>query len=135
MQFERNACWEADATTIRLSYGHAWRAFRFSPCRVQNLVDRRFNRRRYDAARTAAAFAARPRDQIELDALSDELLAVVDATVQPTSASLWLRPRPRPGAQLVRPAASRNAQATRATNSTRMETSSINQFTNSPTDH
>jgi hypothetical protein len=72
----------------------------FQPARrrVQHLVDRRFDRRRYDAARAVAAFSTRLRDQIELDALSGELLAVVDATVQPTSASLWLRPRPRPGA-------------------------------------
>jgi hypothetical protein len=66
----------------------------FAPLRrqVQQAVDRRFHRRRYDAARTVAAFAARLRDQVDLDVLAAELLAVVDQTVQPTRASLWLRP-------------------------------------------
>ena len=52
---------------------------------------RRFNRRRYDAARTVDRFAVRLRDQVDLDVLRTELLAVVDQTVQPTQASLWLR--------------------------------------------
>jgi len=59
--------------------------------RVQTLVDRRFNRRAYDAQRTIDAFSGRLRDQIDLDTLRYELLAVVDETMQPQRASLWLR--------------------------------------------
>jgi hypothetical protein len=70
----------------------------FQPARhrVQQLVDRRFNRRRYNAVKTVEAFSTRLRDEIDLDTLSTELLGVVDQTTQPTQASLWLRPPKAP---------------------------------------
>ena len=66
--------------------------FRPTRRRLQQAVDLRFNRRRYNAATTIQAFSTRLRDQIDLDTLSTELLAVVDQTMEPTRVSLWLRP-------------------------------------------
>jgi len=66
----------------------------FTPLRrrVQRLVDRRFNRARYDAEATVAAFTSRLRDAVEIDAIRADLLATVHRAVSPTHASIWIKP-------------------------------------------
>ena len=64
--------------------------------RYRLAVDRRLNRRRHDAAQTIAAFGDRLRQQVDLDTLPAELVAVVGQTMQPTSVSPWLRPSRSP---------------------------------------
>ena len=75
----------------------------FNPLRkrVQRVVDRRFNRARYDAEQTVAAFAARLRDAVDLDTIQGEFLRVVEQAVEPTHATIWIRhSSPRAGAPL-----------------------------------
>ena len=68
----------------------------FNPLRkrVQHLVDRRFNRARYDAEAIVAAFTLRLRDAVDLDTVRHELLHAVDRAFEPTHASVWIRPTP-----------------------------------------
>ena len=94
---ERTPSWAVAGATLTV-------AALFQPARrrIQQAVDRRFNRGKYNAAKTIEAFSTRLRDQVDLDTLSAELLAVVDQTMEPTRASLWLRPTP-PGSSGIAP--------------------------------
>ena len=67
----------------------------FNPLRrrVQTMVDRRFNRARYDADQTVAAFAARLKDAVDLDSVRDDLAGVVNQTLEPAHISMWINRR------------------------------------------
>jgi hypothetical protein len=86
---ERTPSWAVAGATLAV-------AALFQPARrrIQQAVDRRFNRRKYNTATTIQAFSTRLHDQLDLDTLSAELLAVVDQTMEPTRVSLWLRSSP-----------------------------------------
>jgi hypothetical protein len=67
----------------------------FNPLRqrVQQMVDRRFNRARYDADQTVAAFAARLKDAVDLDSVRDDLAGVVSGALEPAHVSVWISHR------------------------------------------
>jgi uncharacterized membrane protein YbhN (UPF0104 family) len=86
---ERTPSWAVAGATLAVAA-----VFQPARRRIQQVVDRRFNRRKYNTAKTIQAFSSRLRDQLDLDTLSAELVAVVDQTMEPTRVSFWLRPSP-----------------------------------------
>ena len=84
---------QGDTLAVAASTLLAAAAFQPLRTRVQRLADRRFNRTRYDADRTVAAFSDRLRDQVELRAVAGQVDEAVRQTVAPTATAVWLRAR------------------------------------------
>jgi hypothetical protein len=82
-------------STVAVAAATLVAAAMFNPLRrrVQRVVDRRFNRARYDADLIVAAFAARLKDTVALDSLRDDLAAVVDSALEPAHISVWMSQR------------------------------------------
>jgi small basic protein len=82
-------------TSVAVAVSTLIAAALFNPLRrrVQRVVDRRFNRARYDADQTVAAFAARLKDAVDLDSVRDDLAGVVQQALEPACISVWIRPR------------------------------------------
>jgi hypothetical protein len=82
-------------TSVAVAVSTLTAAALFNPLRrrVQRAVDRRFNRARYDADQTAAAFADRLKDAVDLDAVRDDLAHVVHRALEPAHVSLWISQR------------------------------------------